>query len=502
MGSLVSNISAVSSAVYGVNVLEQDPPGGVRGAGTNIVAVVANLPWGPVDAVTEISSPAEFFATFAPTVFDNGTTTGMLNTWAALKAFVNKTFPNTVKVARISPATQATATKLFDDASAGDSVTVTANYPGALGNSISVAWTANADDATARDATVTIGTSYSVTYKNVATIVSAALVVTDPGDPYVTFAKASGATLVPVAIAATALATGVDGTEASGDYGTCLDLFAGADEEFSVGFVAEPGSAVVDAVNTLLEAFVNTHGRGFWVLSTPAAQSSSAAITYAADRRSDRLLYPWPRVKMSNPFDPDRAEVTVDGAAFAAVAVASVQPEESPGGAPGAPYLRGITGLETSATRIQLEAMRSGGVTPFFMSSAMAGAILYDARTTSVTSGREKVFRRRMTDFILSSVAAYLEQFTGTKLDIDLAGRRLGPVTDAEIGGLVAYLEGLKQTERIRSYSVDPFGGNLQDNIDAGQFIILMPVKLYSVQEDIILKATIGESVTISSTAA
>lgn len=498
MGSLVSSIAAVSSAVYGVNVLEQDPPGGVRGAGTNVVAVVANLPWGPVDTVTEISSPAEFFATFAPTVFDDGTTTGMLNSNAALKAFVNKTFPNTVKVARVSPSGQAAATRTYDDASAGDSVKVDARYPGALGNSISIAWSANADDATARDATVSIGSRYSVLYKNVATIVATVLVVTDPGDPYVVFSKASGATLVPAAAAAAALTTGADGTEASGDYGTCIDLFAGADEEFSVGFVAEPGSAVVDAVNDLLETFVNTHGRGFWVLSTPAGQSATTALTYAASRRSDRLLYPWPRVKMVNPFDPDRAEVTVDGAAFAAVAVASVLPEESPGGAPGAPYLRGITGLEASATRIQLENMRNGGVTPFFMSTALQGAILYDARTTSITSGREKVFRRRMTDFLLQSAAGFLEPFTGTKLDIDLSNRRLGPVTSAEIGGLVAFLEGLKQTSRIRDYSVDPFGGNLQANIDAGQFIILMPVKLFSVQEEIILKATIGEAVTIT----
>lgn len=496
MGSLVSHIASVSSAVYGVNVLEQDPPGGVRGAGTNIVAAIAHLPWGPVDEVVSISSPAELFAAFAPLAFD------VLDDWASLKSFVNKTFPNTVKIARISPAGQVTATYTFEDASSGDSVDVDAMYPGSVGNQIKVAWTVNADDATARDATVSIGTAYSALYKRVATIVATVLVVTDPGDPYVVFSKATGGTLVPAAIAATALATGADGTEASGDYSTCIDLFAGADEEFSVGFVAEPEASVLDAVNDLLETFVNTHGRGFWVLSTPAGQTASTALTYAASRRSDRLLYPWPRVKITNPFDADRGEVTVDGASFAAVAVASVQPEESPGGAPGAPFLRGINGLETSATRIQLESMRAGGVTPFFMSGALNGAILYDARTTSITPGREKVFRRRMTDFLLQSAAGFLEPYTGTKLDIDLSGRRLGPVTAAEIGGLEAFLEGLKQTERIRGYSVDPFGGNLQGNIDAGQFVILMPVKLYSVQEEIILKATIGESVTITPIAA
>lgn len=495
MGSLVNQITAITAAFYGVNILEQSPPGGVRGSGTNVVAIVANLPWGAVDVITEISSPAEFFTTFAPAVF------GRLDvTYPALRAFMNKTFPATIRVVRISPGSQATATRVFDDASAGDSVTVTARSPGVLGNSISVAWAANADDATARDATVTIGTTYSVTYKRVATIVSAALVVTDPGDPYVSFAKASGATLVPAAIAATALATGSDGTTVAGDYTSAIDLFASASVQWNVGFVAEAESALVDAINAHLKTFEDANKLNMWVLCTVAAQSVSTAKTYVASYRSDRLMYCWPKVKTINAFDPDRATVTVDGNSFAAVAIASVLPEQSPGGNPGAQFLRGITDVELGATTAQLKELGEFGITPWFMSDAHEGAILHDAVTTSLTAGLTQVFRRRMTDYIVKSLADYLQRFTGELLDIDLVNRRLGAVTAPEVGQVRQFLADLKRdgtNGRIRDYSVDPFGANVQSNINAGQFIIIVAVKLFSVQRQIVLLAQIGETVEI-----
>lgn len=495
MGSLVHFISSISGAKYGVNVLEVNPPGGVRGAGTNVVACVANLPWGPVDAITEITSTAELFDTFAPLVFD------ALDDYPALKAFLNKTFPNSIKIARISPAGQATAARTFDDVSSGDSVVATARYPGLLGNSISVAWSVNSDDATARDATVTIGSSYSATYKRVATIVSAALVVTDPGDPYVAFTKASGATLVPAAIAATALTSGANGTAAAGDYSTCIDLFAGASVGWSVGFVAEPESALIDDINTALEAQANTLSRGLWVLCTPAAQAYATALTYVASYRTERTFYAWPKVKTTNLYDADRGEITVDGNSFAAVAIASVDPEKSPGGAPGAPFLRGITGLETEATITQLNNLNAAGVSPWFMSDALEGAILHNAVLTTLTSGKTKVFRRRMTDYIVQGIAAYLERFVGEILDVDLVNRRLGAVTAPEAGVVRQFLADLKKdglNGRIRDYSLDEFGGNVQSNIDAGQWILILAVKLFSVQEQIVLQAQIGETVQIT----
>lgn len=493
MGSLVNQISQITDARYGVNILEEAPPGSVRGAGTNIVAAVADLPWGPVDTITEITSSAELFSTFCPDAFGSAAK----DAYTALKAFVNKTFPNGVKVYRISPTGQATATKVYDDASAGDSVTVTARYPGLLGNSISIAWSANADDATARDATVTIGTTYSVVYKRVATIVATVLTVTDPGDPFVVFTKSSGATLVPVAAAASALATGADGTSAAGDYTTGIDAFSDASVAWNVGFVAEAPSSMADAINAGMKSFVDANKRGIWVMVTPAAQAYATAKAYPSTYRADRLVYPWPLVKTVNVFDANRAEITVSPSSFAAAAIASVAPEKSPGGAPGAPYMKGITGLELGATSTQLNELVAAGVTPMYMSDALEGAIMHNCVLTTLTTGQTKVFRRRMTDYIVLSLAAFLERFVGELLDINLVTRALGAVTGPEIGSLQQFLADLVTTNRIREYSLDPFGGNVQSNIDAGQWIILLRVKLISAQEQIVLKAQIGETVVI-----
>jgi hypothetical protein len=132
-----------------------------------------------------------------------------------------------------------------------------------------------------------------------------------------------------------------------------------------------------------------------------------------------------------------------------------------------------------------------------YMSDALEGAIMHNCVLTTLTTGQTKVFRRRMTDYIVLSLAAFLERFVGELLDINLVTRALGAVTGPEIGSLQQFLADLVTTNRIREYSLDPFGGNVQSNIDAGQWIILLRVKLISAQEQIVLKAQIGETVVI-----
>ena len=201
MGSLIRRVSGTSGVGYGVNLLEQLPPGQIRAGGSAVVGVIGNFPWGPANTVTDIYSPAELYTTFCPGAFSAA------NDYVAMRAFLGKLFPSGMKVLRIAATDAAIATKIYDDAGAVDSVTVTANYAGLLGNSISVAWSANADTAGNRDATVTIGTSYSVLYENV---ITSGLVLTDPADPYVTFAKHASCIAVPAVAVAAALVQHAD----------------------------------------------------------------------------------------------------------------------------------------------------------------------------------------------------------------------------------------------------------------------------------------------------
>lgn len=502
MGSLVRRITSAAQAGYGINILEVSPPASVQGISSNIAGIVAFLPCGPVNEVTEISSPTEFFSVFAPTDFTHDETT-----FTALYAFMNKSFPGGMKIVRIATGTQATAARTFDDASAGDSVTATANYPGAYGNQIYVAWSVNADDATARDATVTVGTTYSKLHENVATIVSSALVVTDPGDPYVTFSKASGATLVPAAIAATALTGGVDGTPTAANYlgsssvDVGLRLFYGDSVEVNVVFVAEPAEGLIDDINTGLVTFADETKKAMVVLNTVEGQDYADAKEYVADYRQNDgyAVYPWPKVYTVNQYDDDRNEILVNTNAFIASALVSIDPEVSVGGKLGSQALYGITDLEvTSTTKAQNDALKAKGVLAMFMSTARGGAITWGDPNTSLESGKGKIFRRRMTDYITISISNLLELYVGETLDVNLAAGTLGPTTTAEIAAIAGFLDGLVSTGRIADYSIDGLSGNLQSNLDDGEWIILLQVKLNAHQEVIILKAEVGETVTIT----
>jgi len=499
MASLIHQIDSITAARYGVNILEQRPPGEVQGESANVVCSVGDFPWGPVDSVTLITSPAEFFDLFAPGAF------GRLDQdYPALLSYINKTFPSAMKVVRTANTGAASSAGTFDDGAATASVDVAARYPGAKGNEIEIEWIANATDPSARDMRIKVG-AYDRTYSNV---VTAALVTTDPGDPFVTVAANVAQVDVPAVAALAALTGGLDGSPAIGDYlgtpgvGRGLEEFAAAGEDADVIFGAEIPQPLVAGWNAGLLAFQEANEKGMAILSTDSAITTKAgAIADVVAYRKDRQVYPWPRVQTVNTYDPDRATVVVDGASFAAVAVASVPPEVSPGGAPGAPFLSGITGLDPAAETINstgYKALNDAGIAPFFNSTALQGFIIHRGFTTSLVSGEERIFRRRMADFIMGSIAASAETFVGSLLDLDLPNKALGPNTSVQAGMWRQFLDGLVEDNRIRGYDLDAFGSNLQANIDAGQWRVAISVKLISAQEELIFLATIGERVELA----
>ena len=493
MSGLIRHIAGLSGVGYGINILEVQPLGAVEGVASSVVGVVALFPWGP-ETLTKITSRAELLETFYPAAF--GTRDSSL--WPALRAFLNKSFPAGLRIVRPAVTGAVAALLTSQDTASGDSVTLTAAHKGALGNAINVEWVANASDPTARDAVVTIGSTYSETHKAVATIVDSALVVTDPGADLYTFTKASGATLVPDVAAAAPLATGSDGTVVVGDVTTAIEAFQAASADADIVFVAECPEAFIDAVNAKLLAFTTGFDKGIGVPSTPAGQAWTDAETYVESYRDDRLFSSWPKVKTIDWFDSDNPTVTVDGNAFAAAAMANVAPERSPGGAGGNEYLKGIIGLEDeTATMVAYDALNEAGVAPFMMSKPLGGAIIRRAVTTSLTPGKTKLFRRRMFDFIAGSVSDFAQFYVEKPLDLVLSSKSLGAETGNLVGGITAFLEGLKAGSRIVSYSVDPFGENTQTNIDSGRWIIAIAVKLYSMQEEIVFYMNVGEGVQI-----
>jgi hypothetical protein len=498
-GSLVRRVRKLSDAGYGVNLFEVSAPRPVTGVSTNVVGLVALLPWGPTDTVTLVTNPAELWDAFYPDAFGAAKDYAA---WPAILALQNQVLPaGGLRVVRVGATGAAKASSGAITAGTG-SVTIEAAYPGLIGDQLRYQWAAASDgDAAKRDLLITVGTSYAARYKNLGLADLSAV-----DDPYVRLVLGAPSAL-PSAGSATALSGGDDGTVVaadivgSGSSTKGVRLFYAEAAAVSVLFVAEAPTAVIDAVNAGLKAYADGAERGLAVLCTPHAQAADDAMAYVEDYRSERLVYTWPRVKTANFLDPDVGEVTVDGNAWAAFAIANVEPWLSPGGAGGAPFLRGITALEDErASTTTLDLLNDAGVAPWFMSSAFEGAILRLGCTTSL-SGRTRIFDRRMTDFLTGSIARAAERFVESQLDVDLAARDLGPNADALVTAIVGFLSDEKQAKHIADFQLDPFGANTEAALAAGQWTLVLRVRLYAMAEAIVIKAQVGTTVVIAAEA-
>jgi hypothetical protein len=192
--------------------------------------------------------------------------------------------------------------------------------------------------------------------------------------------------------------------------------------------------------------------------------------------------------------------IQVDGNAFAAAAIANVDPWLSPGGAGKmvgtVDLLSGISDLEnSSATRTTLDLLNAAGVAPWFMSSAL-GTILRLGATTD--AGR--IWDRRIKNYLLASIAQFAEHYVETQLDLDLTNQVLGSNTGGFIAAIQRFLLNEKTATHIQDYSVDAYSENTAEGIAAGQWIVAISVKTFAMAEQIVFKAMIGTTVTVSST--
>jgi hypothetical protein len=183
------------------------------------------------------------------------------------------------------------------------------------------------------------------------------------------------------------------------------------------------------------------------------------------------------------------------------VAIASVLPQDSPGGAPGAPYLRGITRLETAVHPGDLDDLVSNGVNVWFNSTANGGFIMLGGVTTrsgSGSAGQTELNRARMYLYITSSVSEFMERFLGRLLDINLATQSFGDVTRRQKAEVESFLDGLKTNKVISDWAVDWFGENTALGLATGRFIVPIYVRLFASQREIVIYAAIGQTVTFS----
>ena len=124
-----------------------------------------------------------------------------------------------------------------------------------------------------------------------------------------------------------------------------------------------------------------------------------------------------------------------------------------------------------------------------------SGPVFQSGITTSLVSGRTRISRRRMADFIQDSLARQGNLYVKQLLTDDVRTAILSE-TDAFLASLRA--EATPQFQRIAAYSVDGTSGNTPEQEAAGIYVLTVAVRLLSEADNIVLLSNISESVVVT----
>jgi len=287
---------------------------------------------------------------------------------------------------------------------------------------------------------------------------------------------------------------GDDGTVADADYtdaATGIPLFSGTEPgatQTNILFAAEQSSA---AVYGAIESWVGEE-RGVGIINGALANDKSAAVADVASYRSDRIIYPYPWLKTSI----NGAQTVVAPASFYAAVLSRLDPEVSPAAVEATDgMLAGITGYESATiaaamTRANMQELIAAGIDPIEYDPDIGYSILAGISTTLNTS-LLKVARRRMTDYVLRSIAARLKYHKSAVLT-DERKRRISTE-------IVDFLGTLRDTDgRIEEFAVDSESGNTDVTLAAGRYVVMLQVKLFPWGDYILLRGEVGQGVVIA----
>lgn len=182
--------------------------------------------------------------------------------------------------------------------------------------------------------------------------------------------------------------------------------------------------------------------------------------------------------------------------------LSNLPPERNPGQAadPIPRVLSGVLGIQRGVVGLSMSdyiAMKASGIAGLRIDRRV-GAVVQSGVTTSLTSGRRNINRRRMADHIQDSVAQRLLDFS--KLPITSQWK------DTIVGEIDAYLLGLLSpdnppAQRIAGYLIDDKSGNTDDLEAQGIFVVIGKVRTLATGDTIVFQTEIGEGVlTVSAT--
>jgi hypothetical protein len=468
------------SALDGVYIDDVAPPPNVVGVAVNVAIIVGQFERGApgIQSVGSVKALYQLYGT-------NLAFTGLAD-------LQNKQF-GSLKVVRVVAASGAANGVLACASSTVTRITFTALWTGAYGNLITVK--IQAGSTSGSKYTIHDGNPGAVwpdeVYDNV---VISAVGATFAASNLVT-ATVNSSALEPATQAATALASGSDGSIADGDYQTAI---INQCQSAGVGNVLWTDKYDTAIKGYLLASMAATTDK-MCILAGAAGDSVATAVTDVASYRDTqgRLIYGWPYVYTAI----NGVNTVVSPAGFYASLLSQIAPNIDPAESQNAQYLSGIASLDLASQpqRSDYISLLNAGICALEVDSYFGIKIKSGVVTQIANSSLIMIFRRRMADYIIQSLAIFMDNYQNgvnslknrdnakvaiTTFNTKLESTGLVP-TDAEVSSGNASI-------------IDTTSLNDDAAIAAGFFYIIYKRRIYSSMRFIVLQTQIGTSVVVT----
>jgi hypothetical protein len=464
----------------GIYIDDTSPPPSVTGVPTGVAILVGQFERG-APGLQSVGSTGQLFERYGNNL-----------SYSGLVALQNKKF-GLLNVIRVVSSSAAAATHTFPNATPASAITFTALWSGAYGNNIQI--TIAAGSIAGKKYIVHDANPGAVWPDEVYDNVQIASISVN-NNPFAN-SNLITATVVlntsePANASATNLSSGSDGSVADTDYQTAIN----ASQVSGAGNIL-----FLDAYNTTRNGYLKTSMAAttdkMCVLDYGSdASVSSAIIDVASYRDTDgRIIYCYPYGYTSIA----GVSTLVSLASFYAAALSQMAPNIDPAFAGNAQYFGGIESLSQSLERSDYISLNAAGISAFEVDSDLGIKIKSGIVTQIANSSKIMVFRRRMTDYIIQSLAKYLKNFQNGLNSALNRGNVAGAISSynrlLETSGLVP---SDAEVSSGKASLVDTKSLNTDDSIAAGYFKILYKRRIFSSMRFIVLQTEIGESVVVT----
>ncbi len=472
----------------GVYIDDTSPPPSVTGVPSGTAILVGQFERG-APGIQTVGSVAQLYQLYGNNLAYSG-----------IVALQNKKFGFLKVVRAIAASGSANAAHTFQDGSSNNIITFTALWAGAYGNSLKVTIAAGS----------TSGSKYTIHDNNPGAVwpdeiydnvVITAIGVSNPfaQSNLITATVVSSAHGEPSTASATSLSSGSDGSIANTDYQIAIQnqtqssgvgniLFLDAYNATRNGYVKASMAATTDKMGLVAGA---------------AGDSVSTAVTDVANVRDvdGRMIYCFPYVNTTI----NGASMVVNGASFYASLLSQIAPNIDPAYAANSQYLSGIDSLDvtTQLTRSDYITLNAAGISAFEVDSDIGIKIKSGVVTQISDSSRIMIFRRRMADYIIQSLAKYLKNYQNAPnskqnaINVNAAFSSFNKLLEGPAGS-AGIVPKDSEVSSGKASLIDVKSLNTDDSIAAGFFYVIYKRRIYSSMRYIVLQTQIGESVVVT----